>query len=118
MPPPASASGSRWSRLLATPAPRGAWSAARSRQPALIGLATLLLTLLAFKLSAQFAGAWRGQLDVSLLAIGKMLLILLPLVLIGTALLTFLAAGGQEHEGSAEPHDLADAAADDPDLSR
>ncbi|MCA0299548.1 MAG: ABC transporter permease [Proteobacteria bacterium] len=81
--------------LLATPAPRSAVVSGKIAAACLIGLATLLLTLLAFKFSAQFAGTLGRQLNVSFLAIGKMLLILVPMLFIGTSLLTYLAASAK-----------------------
>jgi len=77
--------------LLATPAARGAVVTGKIGAACVLGLTSLLLTLLAFKLSAQLASSAR-MLDVSSLAIAKMLFVLLPMVLIGTSLLTFLAA--------------------------
>ncbi len=81
--------------LLATPAPRSAVVSGKIAAACMIGLATLLLTLLAFKFSAQFAGTLGRQLNVSFLAIGKMLLILVPMLFIGTSLLTYLAASAK-----------------------
>lgn len=81
--------------LLATPVARGAIVSGKIAAACALGLLSLLLTLLAFKLSAQLAGDTAKMLDVSLLAIAKMLLILLPMLLIGTSLLTFLAAGSK-----------------------
>ena len=81
--------------LLATPAPRSAVVSGKIAAACMIGLATLLLTLLAFKFSAQFAGTLGRQLNVSFLAIGKVLLILVPMLFIGTSLLTYLAASAK-----------------------
>lgn len=81
--------------LLATPAPRGAIVSGKIAAACALGLLSLLLTLLAFKLSAQFASGLGRMLDVSFPAIGKMLLILLPMLFIGTSLLTLLAASAK-----------------------
>lgn len=81
--------------LLATPASRGAIVSGKIAAACVIGLLTLLLTLLSFKLSAQISTGMARQLDVSFMAIGKMLLILVPMLLIGTALLSFLAAAAK-----------------------
>ncbi|MCY7355407.1 MAG: ABC transporter permease [Lysobacter sp.] len=81
--------------LLATPASRGAIVSGKIAAACVIGLMTLLLTLLSFKLSAQISTGMSRQLDVSFMAIGKMLLILVPMLLIGTALLSFLAAASK-----------------------
>jgi sodium transport system permease protein len=55
----------------------------------------MLLILVSFKLSATLASGMAKQMDVSFLAMGKLLLTLLPLVLIGSALITALAAGAK-----------------------
>ncbi|WP_246371661.1 ABC transporter permease [Marilutibacter penaei] len=81
--------------LLATPAPRGAIVSGKIAAACLLGLTTLLLTLLAFKGSAMLAPSVARMVDVSLMAILRMLVILLPMLLIGTALLTFLAASAK-----------------------
>ena len=81
--------------LLATPAARGAIVSGKIAAACTLGLLSLLLTLLAFKLSAQLAPGLGRMLDVSFLAMGKMLLILLPMLFIGTALLTYLAASAK-----------------------
>ncbi len=81
--------------LLATPAQRSAVVSGKIAAACAVGLFSLLLTLLAFKASAVLAGSRGQMLDVSFLAMAKMLLILLPMLFIGTALLTFLAAGSK-----------------------
>lgn len=81
--------------LLATPVHRSAVVSGKIAAACALGLFSLLLTLLAFKASAFLAGSRGQMLDVSFLAIGKMLLILLPMLFIGTALLTFLAASAK-----------------------
>lgn len=81
--------------LLATPASRGAIVSGKIAAACLLGLTTLLLSLLAIKITAQFSSGIARSLDVSLLAIAKMLFVLLPMLLIGTALLTFLAAAAK-----------------------
>lgn len=81
--------------LLATPASRGAIVSGKIVAASLVGLATLLLTLLALKVGAQFVPGVGKMMDVRMLAIAKMLLILLPMLFIGTALLTFIAAGAK-----------------------
>ncbi len=81
--------------LLATPAQRGAIVSGKIAAACALGLLSLLLTLLAFKVSAQMASGTARMLDVSFPAIGKMLLILLPMLFIGTSLLTLLAASAK-----------------------
>ena len=80
--------------LLATPAARGALVSGKMLAAAAIGLASMLLILVSFKLSAGLTPSAR-TLDVSMAAIARLVLILLPLVLIGTALLTCLAASAK-----------------------
>ncbi|AXK73211.1 ABC transporter permease [Lysobacter sp. TY2-98] len=80
--------------LLATPARRGAIVSGKILAACSLGLLSMLLTLLSFKLSAQLATTAR-MLDVSFPAIAKMLFTLLPMLLIGTSLLTFLAASAK-----------------------
>lgn len=81
--------------LLATPASRGAVVSGKIAAACVVGLTSLLLTLLAFKLSAQMAGGMAQMLDVRFVAIAKMLLVLLPMLFFGTTLLTMLAAGAK-----------------------
>jgi sodium transport system permease protein len=82
--------------LLATPVSRATLVSGKMMAAALIGIVALVLTLLSFKFSAALStSAMARALDVSYFAIGKMMLVLVPLVLIGTALLTFIAAGAK-----------------------
>ena len=81
--------------LLATPVSRGALVGGKMLAAVILGLLSMLLILLSFKLSATFASGMGKQMDVSFMAMGKLLVTLLPLVLIGTALITFLAAGAK-----------------------
>lgn len=79
--------------LLATPAGRGAIMSGKIAAACAFGMIGLLLTLLSFKLSFGFvdSGPFKG-VDVSMVAVAKLLLILLPMVLIGTTLLTLISA--------------------------
>jgi len=79
--------------LLATPAGRGAIMSGKIAAACVFGMIGLLLTLLSFKLSFGFvdSGPFKG-VDVSMVAVAKLLLILLPMVLIGTTLLTLISA--------------------------
>lgn len=81
--------------LLATPASRGAIVSGKMAAACVLGLVSLLLILLAFKASAQLAGDTARMLDVRWAAIGKLLLILLPMLIIGTGLFTVLAAAAK-----------------------
>ena len=79
--------------LLATPAARSAIVSGKIVAACLVGLATLLLTLVAFKLSAVFGpGSTARQLNLGLGSMAQMLLVMLPMLFIGTGLLTFLSA--------------------------
>ena len=79
--------------LLATPAARGAIMSGKIAAAAAFGIMSLLLTLVAFKIGFQFAPGLGGKADVSVQAILKLLLVLTPMVLFGTTLLTLIAAG-------------------------
>lgn len=81
--------------LLATPASRAALVGGKMLAAVMLGLLSMLLILVSFKVSASLASGMAKQMDVSFLAMGKLLLTLLPLVLIGTALITALAAGAK-----------------------
>lgn len=81
--------------LLATPAARGAIVSGKIAAAALLGLVVLLLTLLFLKLGAQLSPGVGRMMDVSFPAMAKMLLVLLPMVFIGTALVTWIAAGAK-----------------------
>ena len=81
--------------LLATPAARGAIVSGKIAAACALGLLSLVLTLLAFKVSAQLATGVGRMLDVRFAAIGRMLLILLPMLFIGTTLLTYLSAAAK-----------------------
>jgi len=81
--------------LLATPASRGAIVSGKMTAAALLSLVVLVLTLLALKLGAQFAPGIGRMMDIGFMAIAKMMLILVPIVFIGTSLLTFISAGAK-----------------------
>ena len=85
----------RAERLLATPAARGAIVSGKMASAAILSLIVLVLTLLALKLGAQLAPGIGRMMDIGFVAIGKMMLILIPIVFIGTTLLTFIAAGAK-----------------------
>lgn len=81
--------------LLATPASRAALVGGKMLAAVALGLLSMLLILVSFKVSATLASGMAKQMDVSFMAMGKLLLTLLPLVIIGTALITALAAGAK-----------------------
>lgn len=81
--------------LLATPAARGTIMSGKIAAACVFALISLVLTLAMFKLSFQFAPSLGIKLDVSLWAMSRILLVLLPIVLFGTCLLTLIAAGAK-----------------------
>ena len=81
--------------LLATPVSRASLVGGKMLAAVLLGLLSMLLILLSFKVTATLVSGMGRQMDVSFMAMGKLLLTLLPLVLIGTALITALAAGAK-----------------------
>lgn len=78
--------------LLATPAARGAIMSGKIAAACAFGMLSLLLILLAFKISFMFAPGPLSQVDVGWPAMAQLLLVLLVMVLIGTTLLTLIAA--------------------------
>ncbi len=81
--------------LLATPAARGGIVSGKIAAACTVGFVSLLLTLMALKIGAQFTPGIGRMMDMRLPAIGKMLLTLLPMLFIGTSLLTFIAAAAK-----------------------
>lgn len=77
--------------LLATPASRQAIMSGKILAACVFGLFSLVLMLLAFKLAFWLMPGGL-KVDVSLLAMGKLLLILMPTLLFGSCLLTLIAA--------------------------
>ena len=81
--------------LLATPVSRAALVGGKMLASVCLGLLSMLVILLSFKLTATLVSGMGRQMDVSFLAMGKLLLTLFPLVLVGSALITALAAGAK-----------------------
>lgn len=81
--------------LLATPATRGMIMSGKIAAACVFGMLSLVLTLAAFKLSFQFAPHLGIKLDVSIATMLKLLVVLVPVVLLGTTLLTLIAAGAK-----------------------
>lgn len=81
--------------LLATPATRSTIMSGKIAAACTFGLIGLVLTLTMFKLSFLLGPGLGMKLDVSLWAIVRILLVLMPMVLIGTTLLTLIAAGAK-----------------------
>jgi sodium transport system permease protein len=78
--------------LLATPAARTAIMSGKILAACVFGMLSLFLILAAFKISLSFGPAGMRSLTMSVPVIGQMLLVLLPMVLIGTTLLTLISA--------------------------
>ena len=78
--------------LLATPAARAAIMSGKILAACLFGMLSLLLVVLSLKFSFQLAPGPMQLVDVSLPVMTQLLLVLLPMVLIGTTLLTLIAA--------------------------
>lgn len=78
--------------LLATPSARGAIMSGKVLAACAFGMLTLALSLLALKLGFSLAPRRIQTVDMSFLAIGQLLLVLLPMVLLGTTLLTLISA--------------------------
>lgn len=78
--------------LLATPAARSAIMSGKIAAACVFGMLSLLLILLAFKLSFMFAPGVLSMVDVGWPVMAQLLLVLLVMVLIGTALLTLISA--------------------------
>ena len=81
--------------LLATPAARGMIMSGKILAACAFGMLTLLLTLLSFKAAFMLAPSLGIKLSLSWVQIAQMLLVLVPIVLIGTGLLTVIAAGAK-----------------------
>ena len=81
--------------LLATPAKRGAIVSGKILAACLLGMASLFLSLLAFKVGGQLSEGMGRQLGLSAIAILELLLIISPMVALGNALLTFIASGAK-----------------------
>ncbi|TYT26505.1 ABC transporter permease [Luteimonas viscosa] len=78
--------------LLATPAPRAAIMSGKILAACLFGMLSLLLIVLSLKFAFQLAPGPMQLVDVSLPVMAQLLFVLLPMVLIGTTLLTLIAA--------------------------
>ena len=81
--------------LLATPAERGAIMSGKIAAACAFGVLSLVLMLVVFKLVFTFGPSTGLTFDVSVLTMFKLLLVLVPIVLLGTALLTLIAAASK-----------------------
>ena len=81
--------------LLATPARRGAIVSGKIAACCCVGVVALLLTLLAFKVGALFAPGIGKQMAVDIGAMAMLMLVLLPMVFLGAALLTWIASAAK-----------------------
>lgn len=80
--------------LLATPAARGAIMSGKLAAAAVFALLSALITLLAFKVCFSFipASVLGFKIDISWLAIGKLFVLIVPIAVFGSCLVTLLAA--------------------------
>ncbi len=81
--------------LLATPARRGAIVSGKIAAACSVGIVSLVLTLLVFRVGAVFAPGAAKQLAVGFSEMALMLVVLLPMVFLGGALLTYIAAAAK-----------------------
>ena len=81
--------------LLATPASRAMIMSGKIAAACVFGFASLVLMLLAFKFAFAIAPSGGVKADVSVVAMIKLLVILTPMLLFGTALLTLIAASAK-----------------------
>jgi sodium transport system permease protein len=78
--------------LLATPAARAAIMSGKILAACAFGMLSLVLILIAFKATFPFAAGALRHVDVSLPVMAQLLLVMIPMVLIGTTLLTLISA--------------------------
>jgi sodium transport system permease protein len=85
--------------LLATPVSRGALISGKILATAVFTLASLLVTLLAYRVAFALIPVERLDmtLEVSAVALLELLLVILPIILLGASLLTALAAFARSH---------------------
>ncbi len=81
--------------LLATPAARAVIMSGKIVAACTFGLISLVLTLIMFKIAFLFAPSLGVKLDVTVWALARILMVLTPMVMIGTCLLTLIAAGAK-----------------------
>ncbi len=81
--------------LLTTPAGRGAIMSGKIAAACAFGMLTLALTLIMFKLAFSFGPHTGLTFDISAPTLCKLLLVLLPVVVLGTTLLTLIAASSK-----------------------
>jgi sodium transport system permease protein len=78
--------------LLATPAARGAIISGKIAAACVFGLASLVLTLIGFKVGVLLMPTGGLKMEIGLVTMLQLLAVLLPMLLIGTALLTLISA--------------------------
>lgn len=81
--------------LLATPASRSGVVTGKVLAASLLGLCALLLTLMALRAGTVLAPSVGKQMQLDLPTIATMLLVLIPVLLFATSLLTWLSAGAK-----------------------
>ena len=78
--------------LLTTATHRGAIVSGKIAAASVIGMISIVLMLLGFKLGAAVGGEAGKMMDVPVMVIGALLVILAPLVVLGSTFLTWIAA--------------------------
>ncbi|MBD8526368.1 ABC transporter permease [Pseudomarimonas arenosa] len=81
--------------LLATPASRSLIMSGKIGAACVFGLVSLLLIMVSFKVAFLFAGATFKGVEVTWWVTAKLLVVLMPMVLLGTTLLTLLSASAK-----------------------
>ncbi len=78
--------------LLTTATRRGSIVSGKIAAASVVGVISIILTLLGFKLAAAVGGEAGKMMDVPIMTIGHLLVILAPLVVFGATFLTWIAA--------------------------
>lgn len=81
--------------LLTTPASRSEIVTGKITASVCISMLSVLFTCLAFKLAAMITPGLGSMMDVRLMAVVKMMLILVPIVAVGSALLTVISSNAK-----------------------
>ncbi len=81
--------------LLATPAARGAIMTGKILAASVFGIAAVALSLITFKLAFDFGPSAGVKVNVSMWVIARILVVLVPMSLLGSTLVTFLAAAAK-----------------------
>jgi sodium transport system permease protein len=81
--------------LLATPSSRGAIMTGKILASCILGIVSVAVTLIAFKLGFEFGPSAGVKVNVSTSVVVGILIALVPMVLIGACLVTLIAAGAK-----------------------